>query len=61
MERNQSHVEDHTIYHPLSTIRYSKLCIDHFYHYRGTCKLGSQILKGLYLNGRVPPLQERGW
>ena len=36
----------YTIYHPLLTIRYSKLCIDPFYHYRGLCKLGSKILKG---------------
>ena len=45
-ERKKSHVEDNTIYHPLSTIRYSKLCIQPFYHYRGLCKLGSQIIKG---------------
>ena len=45
-ERNHSNVENNTIYHPLSTIRYSKLCIDFFYHYRGLCKLGSQFLKG---------------
>ena len=60
-EHKQSHVEDNTIYHPLSTIRYSKLCIDHFYHYRGLCKLGSQILKGFQLNGREPGLQAGGW
>ena len=59
-ECNQSHVEDNTIYHHLSTIRYSKLCIDHFYHYRGLCKLGSQILKGFQLNGRAFALQEGG-
>ena len=59
-ERNQSRVEDNTIYHPLLTIRYSKLCIDPFYHYRGLYKLGSQILKGCQLNGRAPALQEGG-
>ena len=51
----------YTIYHHFSTIRYSKLCIDFFYHYRGLCKLGSQILKGYYLNGRVPALQAGDW
>ena len=60
-EHIQSHVEVNTIYHPLSTIRYSKLCIDHFYHYRGLCKLGSQIIKGFQLNGRLPALQAGCW
>ena len=57
-ERNQSDVEDNTIYHPFLTIKYSKLCINIFYHYRGLCKLGSQILKGFQLNGRVPTYKQ---
>ena len=60
-ECNQSHVEDNTIYHPLSTIRYSKLCIHPFYHYRGLYKLGSQILKGFSsMEERMPYKQEVG-
>ena len=51
----------YTIYHPLLTIRYSKLCIDPFYYYRGLCKLSSQILKACYLNRRASSLQEGGW
>ena len=60
-ECNQSHVEDNTIYNPLSTIRHLKLCIDPFYHYRGLCKLGSQIIKGFQLNGKALSLQAGGW
>ena len=48
----------YTIYHPLPTIRYSKLCIDNFYHYKGLCKLGSQFLKGASSMEECLPYQQ---